>query len=129
MSEDPPETPPKVGYKQPPEHTRFQPGKSGNPKGRPKGRQNLKSDLAEEFSERITTRDGDRVIRITKQRALVKSTVARAIKGENAARTKAFDLLLHAFGIDDEVSAKDVLSPQDEAILENYLARKNRSRS
>jgi hypothetical protein len=27
----------KVGYKNPPKNTQFQPGKSGNPAGRPKG--------------------------------------------------------------------------------------------
>ena len=31
----------KVGYGHPPIATRFQPGKSGNPRGRPKGRRTL----------------------------------------------------------------------------------------
>ena len=72
---------------------------------------------------------GDRSLRITKQRAMVKSMVARAIKGDAQARNKAFELLLRAFGVDDEVAARDALNPQDEAILEAYLARKTRNAS
>ena len=129
MSEDDrdDQPPPKVGYKMPPVHTRFQPGRSGNPRGRPKGRRNLKHDLEQELAERITVREGDRSVRISKQRAIVKSTVAKAIKGDGPARAKAFELLLRAFGIDDEIAVEDALSPQDEDILAAYLARKTRS--
>ena len=92
-----------VGYKNPPLHTRFKPGQSGNKNGRPKGRRNLKHDLQSEFSERISVREGDRTVRMTKQRAMVKSVVARAIKGDVRAQAKAFELLLRAFGVDDEI--------------------------
>jgi hypothetical protein len=115
--------PSRVGYKNPPLHTRFKPGESGNRKGRPKGRRNLKHDLQEEFSERISMRDGDRIVRMTKQRALVKSTVARAIKGDPRAQTKAFELLLRAFGIDDEIHNDTLLGADDQAILEAFLTR------
>ena len=131
MSEDDRDhpSPPNVGYKMPPVHTRFQPGRSGNPRGRPKGRRNLKHDLEQELAERITVREGDRSVRISKQRAIVKSTVAKAIKGDGPARAKAFELLLRAFGIDDEVAVEDALSPQDEEILAAFVARKTRSAS
>jgi len=33
-----------VGYKKPPQHSRFQPGRSGNPRGKQKGVRNLGSD-------------------------------------------------------------------------------------
>ncbi|MFZ0495529.1 MAG: DUF5681 domain-containing protein [Methylocella sp.] len=35
----------KVGYKRPPQHSRFQPGSSGNPGGRQKAVRNLSSDV------------------------------------------------------------------------------------
>lgn len=119
---------PKVGYRQPPVAHRFQPGQSGNPRGRPKGRRNLKHDLQEELSERITIREGDRQVRITKQRAMVKSTVAKAIKGDARAQAKAFELLLRAFGIDDEVAAETMLGGEDEAIIQSFLERTRRRR-
>lgn len=68
----------KVGYGRPPKATRFKPGQSGNPKGRPKGRCNLATDLASELNEQITVREDGRPRRISKQRALIKSLMARA---------------------------------------------------
>jgi hypothetical protein len=112
-----------VGYKRPPLHSQFKPGQSGNPKGRPKGRRNLKHDLQAEFSERITVREGDRAIRMTKQRAMVKSIVARAIKGDIRAQAKSFELLLRAFGIDDEIHNEIILDANDQAILTAFLER------
>jgi len=35
----------KVGYKSPPQHSRFQPGSSGNPSGKQKAVRNLGSDV------------------------------------------------------------------------------------
>jgi hypothetical protein len=34
-----------VGYGRPPKHTRFKPGRSGNPKGRPRGSRNLSTEM------------------------------------------------------------------------------------
>ena len=71
-----------VGYRKPPKHTRFKPGQSGNLRGRPKGTNNLKTDLMEELDEKIVIREGDRSQKVSKQRALLKSVVNRAIKGD-----------------------------------------------
>jgi len=72
----------KVGYGKPPKATQFKPGRSGNPKGRPRGRLNLATDLAEELSERITVREDGRPRRVSKQRALIKSLMAKALQGD-----------------------------------------------
>ena len=76
-----------VGYRNPPRATRFKPGQSGNPKGRPKGSLNLATDLSAELGEQITVREGGQPRRITKQRALVKSLMAKALQGDVRATT------------------------------------------
>jgi|SRR5208283_1362649 len=81
-----------VGYRKPPEATRFKPGRSGNPKGRPKGSANLATDLPAELGEQITVREGGRPRRISKQRALVKSLMAKALQGDVRATTAVLTL-------------------------------------
>lgn len=84
----------KVGYKKPPRHSQFKKGSSGNQKGRPKGTRNLKTDLAEELAEQIVVREGERTLRVSKQRALVKTLVARTLKGEVRPATMLLNLVL-----------------------------------
>jgi hypothetical protein len=121
-SDEPPPSQ-KTGYRRPPVHTRFQKGVSGNPKGRARGQVNLKTDLQQEMAERITLREGERQIRITKQRAMVKSTIAKAIKGDTCAQAKAFDLLIRILGIDEEQHGSEAISVADQAILTAFIER------
>jgi hypothetical protein len=83
-----------VGYGKPPEATRFKPGQSGNPRGRPKGSRNLATDLAAELGEQITVREAGRPRRISKQRALIKSLMAKGLQGD--VRATAALLALYA---------------------------------
>jgi hypothetical protein len=76
-----------VGYRKPPKATRFKPGQSGNPKGRPKGSPNLANDLSAELGEQITVREGGEPHRVSKQRALIKSLMAKALQGDVRATT------------------------------------------
>ena len=72
----------KVGYGKPPKSSQFKRGKSGNPKGRPKGSLKLASDLAAELNEQITVREDGKSRRVSKQRALIKSLMAKALQGD-----------------------------------------------
>ena len=63
-----PETPgPVAGFKSPPTASRFQPGKSGNPKGRPKKSKETKADIIKKvlLEQHQVTVDGERVSRTT----------------------------------------------------------------
>src|SRR5690349_4135344 len=60
-----------IGYRKPPKHTRFKPGRSGNPKGRPKQHRNVRTIIDETLGQRITIREGNRTRAVTKFQAVV----------------------------------------------------------
>ena len=82
----------KVGYGKPPKSGQFKRGKSGNPKGRPKGSLKLATDLAAELNEQITVREDGKPRRVSKQRALIKSLMAKALQGDIRANSAVLSL-------------------------------------
>lgn len=112
-----------VGKRKPPKHTRYKKGQSGNPKGRPKGAKNVATDLAEEASELVAVREGDRVIKVSKQRVMIKALFNKAMKGDVRAATT---VLAMTQKIGDQAGA-DLAAPElqldEEALLEFLTQR------
>ena len=113
-----------VGYGRPPVGTRFKPGQSGNPTGRPKGTLNLRTDLREELTERIRLREGDRDLKVSKQRAMLKALVAKALKGDARAANVLLGLVGKLFELEPEPKGETALTNEDQEILERFLARR-----
>ena len=112
-----------VGFRKPPRHTQFVKGQSGNPKGRPKGTKNLKTELMEELQEKIVVReDGKRTV-VSRRRAIIKTLVAKALKGDTRAANALVNLDYKYLPPDESQSEERDLAPEDKAILENLLTR------
>ncbi len=118
----------KVGYRKPPLHTRFQPGRSGNGKGRPKRRPPDDESFEEMF--RRLTRSSVRVnvqgkqIEIRKIDAIFEQLINLAARGNLAAIREFVKLVPHAQGparqpqptVEDQTES-------DEAIIDRFLRR------
>lgn len=108
-----------VGYRSPPKKPRFKPGQSGNPKGRPRGSLNLTTVLAGELGERITVRENGKSQRVSKQHALLKTLIAKALQGDIKAIGTVLTLSARLFGDADERDEAFV-NREELAILRKY---------
>ena len=74
-----------IGYRQPPRHTQFKPGQSGNPRGRPKNPTAFDELVEMELGQIVTVREGDQARRLSKLSVIVKQFVKKAMEGEDRA--------------------------------------------
>lgn len=110
-----------VGYGKPPEHTRFQPGQSGNPKGRPKGSLNLAAALNRALKEKVTVVENGRRRSLTKLDVAIKGLVNRAVTGDAKAMQQML-ALGPLVGIDPNPTST-ALEANDAALMADILAR------
>jgi hypothetical protein len=118
-----------VGYRKPPKHTQFKPGQSGNPRGRPTGTKNLKTDLIEELGEKIVVREGEETQRVSKQRAVVKTLVAKTLKGDARAGSLLMGMMMRLLDTgEDGPDSVEPLHDDEREILAAFEARLGRGR-
>ena len=113
-----------VGYKKPPEHSRFQKGQSGNKKGRPKASKNLKTETIEELSEKVKIRIGERQVRVSKHRALLKMLTLKALRGDARSINTLLNLMVQVFGLEGLPAQAEVrMTTEELAALELFEKR------
>src|SRR6266550_3565627 len=113
----------KVGYKSPPQHSRFQPGRSGNPRGRQKGVRNLGSDVKRTLETPVRLNEQGKARRVSTQEAALLRLREKALNG--AARS--LDRLLQLAQMFNNIAASEshghkTVAAEDRAILEAYAA-------
>jgi len=119
------ETTGEFGYRKPPEHSRFRPGQSGNPKGRPKGSLNVTTVLMKILREKVVINENGRRRKITKLEAALKQLVNKAASGD----LRALSQLLAMAAIISEQSAAQAspstepINERDQEVLTDILKR------
>lgn len=74
-----------VGYKRPPQHTKFKPGQSGNPAGRPKGSENKTPLLERLLFERVRLDLGGRKRTLSALEVIIYQIRRKVFLGDRAA--------------------------------------------
>jgi hypothetical protein len=113
----------KVGYKRPPQHSRFQPGSSGNPSGKQKAVRNLGSDVKRTLEVPVRLNEQGKARRVSTQEAALLRLREMALKGD----ARALDRLLALAQIFNNGAAIESLgdktvAAEDQAILDAYAA-------
>jgi Family of unknown function (DUF5681) len=112
-----------VGYGKPPCHTRFEPGRSGNPRGRPPGAKNMKTLLSKALNELvIVTEDGGRR-KVSKREAIVTQLVNRSAKADYKAIQILLGMLRDIEGNTDAHSSDPTFTEADQQIIQRIQAR------
>ena len=117
-----------VGYKKPPRHSRFQPGRSGNPRGKQKGVRNFGSDVKRTLEVPVRLNEEGRARRVSTQEAALLRLREKALKGDARSIVQILELAKNFNNSTPVESVGDeALAAEDQAILDAY-AEEVRSR-
>ena len=81
-----------IGYKRPPRSTRFQKGKSGNPRGRPRNRRR-EIPYDHLLGQMVTVREDGRERRVTAAEAFLLQLIKKGLEGDSAAARASLEVL------------------------------------
>ena len=112
-----------VGYGKPPLHTRFQKGKSGNPKGRPRGKKNMSTLLSTALNASIVVVANGRRKKITKREAIVTQLVNKSAAADLKATQIVLAMLRELESQDDGSADHAVFTEADHEIIRRIQAR------
>lgn len=121
MSNDAEKPPYAVGYARPPEHSRFKPGRSGNPRGRSRGAKNASTIIRDALSERVQLKGSSR--KMSKLELGITQLANKAANGD----LKAIGMVMALYReVEAETAGRSKEQPLDHAdreILEMLLQK------
>jgi hypothetical protein len=113
-----------VGYRNPPEATRFKKGQSGNPTGRRKGSLNVATVFARTLREKVVVNENGQRKTMTKFEAAIKQFVNKAASGDHRALQLLVSLSREAETRERESQPKTLtLNESDQEVIEGILKR------
>jgi Family of unknown function (DUF5681) len=112
-----------VGYGKPPRHTRFEPGRSGNPRGRPPGAKNMKTLLSKALNELVVVTEPGGRRKVSKREAIVTQLVNRSAKGDYKAIQILLGMLRDIEGDTDAHSSDAAFTEADQQIIQRIRSR------
>jgi hypothetical protein len=119
-----------IGYRKPPESTRFQKGVSGNPKGRPKGSLNVVTVFTKTLREKVVINEHGQRKTVTKFEAAVKQLVNKAASGDQRSIRLLLELARDAEAKQNTIGNQEsVTSAVDQEIIDDILKRFTQSKN
>ena len=113
-----------VGYRKPPTATRFQAGRSGNPRGRPKGSLNLRTMVQRAFNKRVLITVNGKPRRMTRPELAIEQSLVLAAKGDFRALSTMLKLMTAFMPPPPETGASG--DPETDALLLQQLIEAGR---
>lgn len=110
-------------YRNPPEHSRFRKGQSGNPRGRPKGSKNLRTLIEDELEQSVEIAENGRTVKLSKRQIIAKTLVNEAAKGNSRAWNVLLPMISGSTG-DETIQIDETTG----AMIASFLARYHRQR-
>ena len=111
----------RVGYRRPPRHSRFQPGRSGNPRGRPPGVKSLSDIVRKIVGQKVTVTENGRARRVPRLEAILLRAAGEASRGDPPALRLLLQLT-ERYGESAQTGAeREMTGAEDLAILRRYL--------
>lgn len=108
-----------VGYCRPPRSTRFQPGRSGNPRGRPRGTLNLSTVLERTLREKVFVEIHGKRKAVTRLEAAIERLVSKAVGGNLTALHLLAGLMRYAEerAVKSHVPNSELSEPDQKTLL------------
>jgi len=116
---------PTAGFMNPPKHTRFRKGKSGNPRGRPRKPKDLNTVLQQVLNRKVRIRDEER--RMPIRDALIWKLLELALQGDKQALSLQRQIIEEAGLAQTDVHDPEAIREKVLRAFENMGVKVNRS--
>ena len=112
-----------VGFKKPPQATRFVKGQSGNPSGRPKGSSNWASTFKAALQQKVNITENGRQRQVTKMEAATMQLANKAAAGDANSIRLLMQIVPNMEAVLNKEDVTSLSQAQDQVVLGELLKR------